>query len=571
MSPRYRITLLVLLCCLLLPSLNYGQVNRRPGEVRLRLPRQSYQYLNQVDQHYTVDHGSTPQSLIVYTAERAIAQLLRARLPFEILTETPADLRTVDKASWSRRAKTGTSCSVPQDAYPSYELYLTLLENFAQARPDLCRLVDFGTTTQGRRLLALKITDQPGVTEAEPRFFYTATMHGDELAGFPMLLRLIDHLLCNYDSDDRIRELVDHIEIWINPLANPDGTYLGGDHTVAQSTRYNAQGVDLNRNFPDPDNGPHPDGHPYQPETLAFMALADSVGFDLSCNIHGGAEVVNYPFDTYAELPADIDWWYHVSRQFADTAQFYAPFAHYMTDLNDGITNGYAWYEVRGGRQDYMNHDQRSREMTLEISGQKKFPSQQLNELWEATHRSLINYLAQARNGLQGSVRDSLTGAPLAAEVYLPGHDFLNSQVYSKLPTGRYHRYLKAGTYEVEFRATGYEPKLLTVTVEDDQATPLDVYLAPPADAVATREFAPGEIQVYYAEGGLQLDTDRFLPGTQVQVYDLAGHRLYQTTVDLARGTTFLPLSRKTPGILVLDLFQGQRRLSQKILIRKKK
>lgn len=571
MSLRSRITLLVLLSCLLLPSLNFAQVNRRPGEVRLRLPRQSYQYLDQIGQYYTVDHGSSPKALIVYTPERTIAQLLRAQLPFEILTEEPVTLRTIDASTWLAQSKTGAACSVPQDAYPSYELYVTLLENFAQARPDLCRLVDFGTTPQGRRLLALKITDQPDTREAEPHFLYTSTMHGDELAGFPILLRLIDHLLCNYDSDARIRELVDNIEIWINPLANPDGTYLGGDHTVAQSTRYNARGIDLNRNFPDPDDGAHPDGQAYQPETLAFMALADSVGFDLSCNIHGGAEVVNYPFDTYAELPADIDWWYHVSRQFADTAQYYSPINNYLTDLNDGITNGYSWYEVRGGRQDYMNHDQHGREMTLEISGQKKFSSSGLNDLWEATHRSLINYLAQARNGLQGTVRDSLTGAPLAAEIYLPGHDYLNSQVYTKLPTGRYHRYLKAGTYDVIFRAAGYEPKTVTVSLEDDQATFLDIALSPPTDIVAIREFAPGEIQVYYAEGGLRLDADRFLPGTQVQVYDLAGRRLYQTTVDLSRGTTFLPLSSQTPGILVLDLFQGQRRLSQKILIRKKK
>jgi hypothetical protein len=570
MPLRNRILLLVLLCCISLPALLTGQVQRRPGEVRLRLPRVSYQYLNQIGQYYTVDHGSTPQALVVYASERAIAQLLRARLPFEIIPAETTDLQTIDAATWSTHPKTET-CSVPPNAYPSYELYETLLQDFALARPDLCRLVDFGTTSQGRRLLALKITDQPDTDEPEPRFFYTSTMHGDELAGFPILLRLIDYLLCNYDSDKRVRELVDNIEIWINPLANPDGTYLGGNHSVAQSIRYNAQGVDLNRNFPDPDDGPHPDGQPYQPETLAFMALADSVGFDLSCNIHGGAEVVNYPFDTYAELPADIDWWHHVSRQFADTAQYYSPTPGYLTDLNNGTTNGFAWYEVRGGRQDYMNYEQRAREMTLEISGQKKLASARLNELWEATHRSLLNYLAQARNGLQGTIRDSLTGEPIAAEVYLPDHDFFNSRVYAKLPTGRYHRYLKAGSYTVMFSAPGYEPKTMEVAITDDEPTRLDVLLSPPTDVLAVRSFDPGEIQIYYAEGGLRLDTDRFLPDTKVQVYDLAGHRLYQTTVDLVRGTTFLPLSQQAPGIVVLDLFQGQRRLSQKILIRKKK
>ncbi len=85
------------------------------------------------------------------------------------------------------------------------------------------------------------------------------------------MLRLIDHLLRGYGDDPEITALVDETEIWINPLANPDGTYFGGDDTVADAIRYYTttgggdSGVDPNRNFPDLADGDHPDGNPGGP------------------------------------------------------------------------------------------------------------------------------------------------------------------------------------------------------------------------------------------------------------------------------------------------------------------
>ncbi|MBK6966466.1 MAG: hypothetical protein IPH20_21865 [Bacteroidales bacterium] len=64
--------------------------------------------------------------------------------------------------------------------------------------------------------------------------------------------------------------------------------------------RYNINGVDLNRNYPDPEDGDHPDGYAWQPETVAFMNFAGQHDFVAAANFHGGVEVVNYPWDTWA-------------------------------------------------------------------------------------------------------------------------------------------------------------------------------------------------------------------------------------------------------------------------------
>ena len=163
-------------------------------------------------------------------------------------------------------------------------------------------------------------------------------MHGDELAGYVLSLRLIDYILNGYTNDSRLTDLVDNIDIWINPLANPDGAYFGGNQSVNSATRYNANWVDLNRNYPDPEDGPHPDGNPYQQETNIFIGLADTVDFTISANMHGGVEVCNYPWDTWNNSTADDSWWQYVCQEYADECQANGSNG-YFNYLNDGITN----------------------------------------------------------------------------------------------------------------------------------------------------------------------------------------------------------------------------------------
>ena len=192
---------------------------------------------------------------------------------------------------WVHDADRSWSC------YPSYEQYEALLHKYATDHPSLCRLVDLGPTTNlvhPHRLWVLMISDDPSEEENEPEVLLTSSMHGDETTGFILMLRLIDHLVRGYGGGSEVTALVDETEIWINPLANPDGTYFGGDDTVGDAIRYfttNGGGsadVDPNRNFPDFVDGDHPDDNPWWPETEAMMVLAESQTFVLSANFHGG-------------------------------------------------------------------------------------------------------------------------------------------------------------------------------------------------------------------------------------------------------------------------------------------
>jgi len=367
------------------------------------------------------------------------------------------------------------------DFYPTYENYVSLMYQFQATHPDLCRVFSIGQSGEGRDLLFAVISDNVATDEAEPGFLFTSTIHGDETTGFILMMHLIDFLLDNYGSDPWVTGLVDDIEIWINPLANPDGTYAGGNGTVYGATRFNANGIDLNRNYADPQNGPHPDGKAYQAETLEFMDLADSIPFVMAVNIHGGEEVCNYPWDTWPTLHADDDWWRFVCREYADTVHVYAPFG-YLNSYDNGITNGYAWYEVNGGRQDYMNYFHHCREFTLEISNDKLPEPDLLPLYWEYNYRSFLNYLGQCRCGIRGMVADSVTGAPIEAQIILHGHDNNNSFVFSSLQDGDFYRPVFEGAYDVMVSpVTGYYiPRLIpAVQVQNRQSTVLDIRLKP--------------------------------------------------------------------------------------------
>jgi PKD repeat protein len=363
------------------------------------------------------------------------------------------------------------------DFYPTYDAYIDMMYQFASDYPDLCEVFSIGQSVEGREIMMAKISKNVDVREAEPQFLYTGTIHGDETTGYILLLRLIDYLLNNYGTDTKVTNLVDNIEIWINPLSNPDGTYAGGNNSVFGATRYNANNVDMNRNYPDPEDGPNPDGNPWQPETILFMQLAEQNNFTMSGNTHGGAEVLNYPWDTWPTLAADNDWWIYVCREYVDTVHLYSP-ASYLSGFDNGITNGYAWYTISGGRQDYMNYFHQCREVTMELSNTKLLPASQLNEHWDWNYRSLLNYIEQSTYGVNGIVTDVDTGEPLHAMIHIEGHDTDSSMVFSDPQTGFYQRLLETGTYDLTFSAPGKYPLTIEgVNVSRYNTVTLDVEL----------------------------------------------------------------------------------------------
>jgi len=378
------------------------------------------------------------------------------------------------------------------DVYPTYDAYVTMMNNFATTYPNLCKIVNIGTTVQGRSLLFAVISDSVNFRKPKPRFMYSSSMHGDETTGYVLMLRLIDTLLSSYGSNPKLTDLVKNIEIWINPLANPDGTYYGGNSTVNGARRANYNGADLNRSFPDFYGTP---SYSIQPETQAMMNLFNRYNFTLSMNFHGGAEVINYPWDCVQPHHPDNDWFLNISKRYVDTVHLVN--STYLDDLlsNDpnipGITNGWAWYYVYGGRQDYMTFVTGGREITAEISSTKLVPQGQLPNFYNYNVRSLINYMKECLYGVRGIVTDSVTNLPIKSKIRVASFEYMNDStaVRSDSTCGDYHRMLKTGTYSLTFKAQGYYPKTVSgVYVKMDSTTILNVKLRPISSGITGNE-----------------------------------------------------------------------------------
>ena len=290
----------------------------------------------------------------------------------------------------------------------NYEEMTWLLKEYSKKHSKIARLYDIGSSVQNRKLWVMEISNNPGEHEpGEPEFKYVANMHGDEAIGREMLIHLIKYLCKNYGVNPRVTKIVDTTRIHIMPSLNPDGYEMAAtlpDHQW--KARPNANGVDLNRNFPD-QFFPSTNGPP-QPETRAVMKWINSIPFVLSASLHSGALVANYPYDdnpsgqsVYSATPDD-DVFRQLARSYSEAHPTmhlanspwkckHIPREHFI----DGITNGAKWFSVSGGMQDYNYVHSNCFDVTLEL-GCRKFPNaSELPEYWRENKEALLNYIEQ--------------------------------------------------------------------------------------------------------------------------------------------------------------------------------
>jgi carboxypeptidase D len=170
----------------------------------------------------------------------------------------------------------------PKYVYHDYDELRTDMAYYAHKYPNLTRFYSIGKSVKGRDLWVIEISDNPGIHEPlEPEFKYVGNMHGNEAVGRELLLLLIKSLLESYGINERITQLVDSTRIHIMPSMNPDGFEKSheGDRS-GETGRENANGEDLNRNFPDQFH-PSP-GKKREPEVEAVMKWSREYPFVLS-------------------------------------------------------------------------------------------------------------------------------------------------------------------------------------------------------------------------------------------------------------------------------------------------
>jgi murein tripeptide amidase MpaA len=226
----------------------------------------------------------------------------------------------------------------------------TQLENLAQRYNNIAELQTIGQTLNGVPIYAMKVTRNARRTRdgSKPAVLYSSVQHAREWLAGETGRRTLRMFLDNYGrrgtaigtdnqpiegvSSREITRLVKTRELWFILIANPDGY----DYTFTPANRLwrknlrdnngdgritNADGVDLNRNFPtkwrydDEGSTSDPSGETYhgtgpasEPETQAFLSLTRRVDFAYNKNDHTHGRLLLWPpgwqVDTrYADEP----------------------------------------------------------------------------------------------------------------------------------------------------------------------------------------------------------------------------------------------------------------------------
>ncbi len=337
--------------------------------------------------------------------------------------------------------------------YPTHAEITRKLQAAVAKLPGRMKLFSIGKSIKGKDLWVVKISDNVEMDEVEPEFKYISSMHGDEITGRELTTFMIEEIADKYGKDKMITDLVDNTEIFIMPSMNPDGSEM--------RQRGNANGVDLNRNFPDWKSNAQNSSAGAQPENKLVMAWQASRKFALSANFHGGSVCVNYPWDATLDRHPMDKFIQELSHVYAELN----PEMRNSSEFEGGITNGADWYVVKGGMQDWSVFYHNDMQVTIELS-QTKWPQySEIPGYWKNNRDSMFAYMKEVHRGAGFRFPGTSASGTVAIRQTSPvvkdlgSYPFQGSEFYKVLPEG---------DYEFTVTEKNGAPKKITVRVEED-------------------------------------------------------------------------------------------------------
>lgn len=124
--------------------------------------------------------------------------------------------------------------------YHDYYETTDKLEDFNIKYPDLVDVFSIGRSVLGRDIWCIKITNEKN-HQNKYIGVIDGCIHGTEWEAGEICLYLAEYLLINFGENKTISNIMNTSEIYFIPLLNPDGR--------EEDIRWNANGIDLNRNF----------------------------------------------------------------------------------------------------------------------------------------------------------------------------------------------------------------------------------------------------------------------------------------------------------------------------------
>jgi len=124
--------------------------------------------------------------------------------------------------------------------YHDYYKTRDMLTEFNDEYPDLVSIFPIGQSVLNRDIWCIRITNENNNSK-KYSCLYDGCFHGNEWEGGEACLYFAEYLLINHGKNATITNLLNKSEVYIVPIANPDGRQA--------DRRHNYYGIDSNRNF----------------------------------------------------------------------------------------------------------------------------------------------------------------------------------------------------------------------------------------------------------------------------------------------------------------------------------
>ncbi|KAJ3079574.1 hypothetical protein HK102_003690, partial [Quaeritorhiza haematococci] len=137
--------------------------------------------------------------------------------------------------------------------YHAYDVIIKFMEELQKAKPDLVEIFTVGKTYEKRDIRGIKIGSKSESSKKE--IVFHGGIHAREWIGPAVTLYMANELITKYDTDPRVKEMVDGYSWTIVPVLNVDGYVF--THRSNRMWRKNRQpnrgsfciGTDPNRNW----------------------------------------------------------------------------------------------------------------------------------------------------------------------------------------------------------------------------------------------------------------------------------------------------------------------------------
>lgn len=481
-----------------------------------------------------------------------------ARNAVHVLT-TDDGLRLLENAgiSWSI-VKTSTDLRDDRidSQYLDYSEVTAQLLTYENTYPTRAKRYELAATAEGRRVWAMKISDNVTSQEDEPEILVIGLHQAREIMSTEVCMDMINFLLTNYGSNPDVTQWVNSWQIWIVPMLNPDGSAYcwATDQYWTKNRRDNGggvYGVDLGHNYPldwgacfgsasDPNsNSYRGPSAASEPEIQALITLGQNHHFDLVLSYQSFDEFVLGPYGCYGETPPDHSLVDYTGNQIASVIQ------------KDSGSTGYAYgswwnmlYSNDGNETDYFYAQFGSYAYAIEVNASSYYPAYSIrNQTVQRNRPGWQKALDSYETGtvVYGQVRDACTGEPMSARYWVDEFPLTSKETprTSVASTGRYSSYMQSGRFNLRFQADGYIERIVPVTMG---STPINLNV----DMIPTSE--PG-IVVW----GVEIDDSTGDNDQQLDPGETANLRVVILAATTALTNISGTLSGSDTNITILD------------------